>query len=80
LTYSIFLFEAEESLADKTINDSAIEIPPSALEEEKDHGVADKPDVEAVEPAIGGESAVVVEDSHEETNHTHINVEDVEGE
>lgn len=61
MTYSIFLFEAEESLADKTIDDSAIEIPPPALEKKedgKDHDLADKPDVEVVEPAMVGESAV----------------------
>lgn len=83
MTYSIFLFEPEESLADKIINDSAIEISPPALEkkeEEEDHGVADKPDVEAVEPAIGGESAVVVEDAPEEMSHTQVDGTHVEGE
>jgi hypothetical protein len=83
LTYSIFLFEPEESLADKTINDSAIEISPPALEkkeEEVDHGVADKPDVEAVEPAMGGESAVVVEDTPEEMSYTQVDGTHVEGE
>ena len=83
MTYSIFLFEPEESLADKTINDSAIEISPPALEkkeEEKDHGVADKPDVEAVEPAIGGESAVVVEDTPKEMSHTQVDGTHVGGE
>lgn len=80
MTYSIFLFEPEESLADKTINDSAIEISPPALEkkeEEEDHGVADKPDVE---PAIGGESAVVVEDAPEEMSHAQVDGTHVEGE
>lgn len=72
MTYSIFLFETEESLADKTINHSAIEIPPPALEQKedgKDHGLADKSDVDAVEPAMDGESAL-------DTIHTH-HVEEV---
>ncbi|KAF8625540.1 hypothetical protein AX15_005307 [Amanita polypyramis BW_CC] len=73
----------EDYIADKTINDSAIEIVSSALEkagEEKDDGPADKPQEEVVDAVKVDEvnEVVTIEDTREDTNHTQIDVSEVE--